>query len=463
MPEPISPDTWDEPEMRRILTARDVGALYRALKGFGVSQRQIAERTGQAQSEVSEILNGRQVRDVTVLERIADGLGIPRGHLRLAGDDGAYPGGEDDPDSAKVDEEMRRRALIAATSLAALGRVVQGMGEVAELALPRTDDQPLPVRLSMSHVHAIEAITARLRGVARQYGGQAEVFGVAARYYTRWMGVPATEPVKARLGCALAELHTEAGWCCYDSGMDGTGHFTRALKLADEAGDAYGIANAAWHAGTILMRSGHPDDALKEFQLGQFVLDGFQPGKATPATLHADDPRLPTLTARLNRQSATAYALLGSPDDAKRHLDKAHEGWTPRDTYDRGAMANAIAGVALNLDRFDTAQQFAASALRAFDDGFGRERTRAELLLAEVHVRARDPRGLILSQQAINAVGALQSVAVRRERLQPLAAALEARSDSDAHELARLARRVAKGVPTAAEKDHPKLPRDVLW
>lgn len=66
--------------------------------------------------------------------------------------------------------------------------------------------------------------------------------------------------------------------------------------------------------------------------------------------------------------------------DAKRHLDKAQEGWTPRDTHDRGAMANAIAGVALaiagvalNLGRFDTAQQFAASALRAFDDGFGRE------------------------------------------------------------------------------------------
>jgi len=63
------------------------------------------------------------VRDVRVLERLADGLGIPRGHLRLAGVDGrgdAYLGqGGTDPE---VDEGVRRRALIAATSLAALGR-----------------------------------------------------------------------------------------------------------------------------------------------------------------------------------------------------------------------------------------------------------------------------------------------------------------------------------------------------
>ncbi|MGH3932301.1 MAG: hypothetical protein ACRDTF_20260 [Pseudonocardiaceae bacterium] len=445
----IDPAWFETPEMRGILTARDIGALYRAIKGFGLTQRQIAELTEQAQSEVCEILKNRQVRDVTVLERIADGLSIPRGYLRLASadrKDDTYPGDEGGGDP-EVDDDVRRRALIAATSLAALGQMVQGMGELAELALPRTGDEPLPARLSMSHVHAIEAVTQQLRSVARQYGAQADLFGAAAKYYTRWMQVPATDAVKARLGCALAELYTETGWCRYDSGLDPTGHFAHALQLADEAGDAYGIANAAWHAGTTLMRSGYPNNALKEFQLGQCVLDGFQPGKSTPATLQTDDPRLPTLTARLNRQSATAYALLGSPDDAKRHLDMAHEGWTPQDAYDRGAMSNATAGVALNLRRIDTALQFAVSALRAFGDGFGRERTRAEALLAEVHVRSGDPRGLILAHQAINAVSALQSVAVRRERLQPLAAALETRPGGDARELARMARRVAAGGP----------------
>jgi len=99
------------------------------------------------------------------------------------------------------------------------------------------------------------------------------------------MQVPATEAIKARLAAALAELHTEAGWCCHDSGLDGTGHFTRAVQLADAAADAYGIANAAWHAGVTLIHNGHPNDALKLFQLGQIRLgNGFASGKSIPAT-----------------------------------------------------------------------------------------------------------------------------------------------------------------------------------
>lgn len=162
---------------------------------------------------------------------------------------------------------MRRRALIAATSLAALGRIVQSMGELAELALPQAEDEPLPSRLSMAHVKAVDAVTEGLRNVARQSGGQAGLFAAAARYYTRWLSVPASDAVQARLGAALAELYTEAGWCGYDSGVNGSGHFARALQLADKAGDSFGIANAAFHAGRTLVRSGHPDDALKEFQL----------------------------------------------------------------------------------------------------------------------------------------------------------------------------------------------------
>jgi len=97
----------------------------------------------------------------------------------------------------------------------------------------------------MVHVHTVRAVTEGLRGIARYYGGQAELFSTAATLYTRWMHVPATDAVTAQLAAALAELHTEAGWACYDSGLDGTGHFTRAMRLAGAARDTYGIANAA--------------------------------------------------------------------------------------------------------------------------------------------------------------------------------------------------------------------------
>ncbi|MGH4026822.1 MAG: helix-turn-helix domain-containing protein [Pseudonocardiaceae bacterium] len=441
----IDPAWFEVPQMRRVLTARDIAGLYRGLKDQGVSQRRIAVCTGQAQSEVAEILNGRQVRDVRVLERIADGLGIPRGHLRLAGADGqddGYPrsAGGTDPE---VDEEVRRRALIAATSLAALGKVVQGLGELTELALPTAE--PLPSRLSMAHVQAVEAVTARLREVARQSGGQAGLFMAAAQHYTRWLPIGATDEVRTRLRSALAELHTEAGWCCYDSGMDGSGYFTRSLKLADEAADAYGIANAAFHAGRTLVRGGHPDDALKAFQFGQFTLDGFQPGKTTPSTLRADDPRLQTLAARLNRSSASAYALMECADNARNHLAKAYDGWAPRNAYDRGVMDHATATVELDLHHLDPAQQFAASAIDALSEAYGRMRTSAQLLLAEVHIRAGEARGVILARHAIEAVSTLQSVGVQRERLDPLIAALDARPGNDARDVARSARDVAAG------------------
>ncbi len=433
------PAWLQRPEVRTALAARDIGAVYRLLREAGVGQRWIAQLTHQSQSEVSEICQGRQVRDVWVLERIAAGLGVPRAWMGLS-----Y--GEHQPDPASAtedvneDEDVKRRALITVATGVSLGQAVPDLGEFTELALPRGEE--LPVRLGMVHVHTVQTVTAQLRGVARYLGGQADLFGDAARRYTRWMQVPATEAVKVGLAAALAELHTEAGWSCFDSGLDGTGHFTRALWLADAAGDAYGLANAAWQAGATLV-NGHPNDALKLFQLGQIHLGGWAPGASTPATLRTDDPRLPTLTARLNLFSATAYALRGRPEQAQRYLTEAHQGWAPRDAFERAGGDQVTAGIQLELGRLEVAEQFAASAVRTFGEGHRRGRARAELVLAEVHVRAGEPRGLMLAPPAIEEVSTLQSVAVRRERLIPLAPALQARPGSDAQELARQARQIA--------------------
>jgi hypothetical protein len=434
----LDPEFFEHDDVRAALAARDIGTLYRLLQRLGVTQRQIALLTGQSQPEVYEILKGRKVRDVWVLERITDGLGIPRARMGLSyGEQGP-----DSPSVEEVDEAVKRRAVIAATSAAALGQAFLGLGELTELALPT--GQALPSRLGMAHVHAVRVLTERLRGVARYCGGQAEVFGEVVKRYTRWLDVPATDEVKAHLAAALVELHTEAGWCCHDSGLDGTGHFTRALRLGGEFGDVYGVANAAWHAGLTWVRSGHPNDALKLFQLGKFHLRGVRLGRSTPATPRADDPRVPTLTARLNRSSATAYAVMAGPDQAMDCLAEAHDGWAPRDAFEQGDADHSTAGIHLDLGQLDTAEQFATSAVRTFGENHRRGRTVAQLLLAEVHVRAGEPQGLTLARDAINKVSTLQSVAARRERLIPLATALEARPDSDTRELARIARQIAE-------------------
>ena len=124
------------PEARQALAARDIPAVYRMLYQGGVAQREIARRTGQSQSEVSEIIHGdRQVRDVTVLERIADGLSVPRPFLRLLnhapGDDGTYGGQATVTETShEVSAEMLRRHLIALGGLAMTGAPVAKLGEL---------------------------------------------------------------------------------------------------------------------------------------------------------------------------------------------------------------------------------------------------------------------------------------------------------------------------------------------
>lgn len=78
---------------RRALAQRDIAAIYRLLTQADISQRQIAQLTGQSQSEVSEVLNGRWVMAYDVLLRIAQGLDVPRAWMGLAYDEGAGPVG----------------------------------------------------------------------------------------------------------------------------------------------------------------------------------------------------------------------------------------------------------------------------------------------------------------------------------------------------------------------------------
>ena len=66
----------------------------------------------------------------------------------------------------------------------------------------------------------------------------------------------------------------------------------------------------------------------------------------------------------------------------------------------------------------------------------------ANVLRATLHVQTGEPRGLLMAKSAIDAVAPLRSVRAR-QRLQPLAAALETRSGSDAEQLSRMARQVA--------------------
>ena len=82
------------------------------------------------------------------------------------------------------------------------------------------------------------------------------------------------------------------------------------------------------------------------------------------------------------------------------------------------------------------------ASLQRWEGGRQVSLTQSAIVLATIHVRAVEPRGLQLARSAIVSAGKLASVRARK-RLEPLAAALEARRGSDAEQLARMARQVA--------------------
>lgn len=121
----IHPDIWQIGDMREALAARDVSSVYRMLRRVGISQRQIAALTGQSILEVSDVLKGREVVDCGVLTRIADGLGVPRSYMGLAGRD--MVNRKNSP-SLPSDEEAARRRFLMHAAAVTVGAAVLGVG-----------------------------------------------------------------------------------------------------------------------------------------------------------------------------------------------------------------------------------------------------------------------------------------------------------------------------------------------
>lgn len=419
-------------EVRAALAAHDAGAAYRLLIAGGVTQREIAAATGQKQSEVSDIRAGRRVCSVWVLERIADGLGVPRGLMGLGyGPEGAYHEVTEPPGSEEMAEAVKRRNFINAVA----GTVVWGHPVIRELLVaPDARVTPLPRSLGAHDVSALRAVTEQMRLLARQYGGQADTIGAAAQRYGRLLTVPGTDAVKNDLCSALSELHTVAGWACHDvmSPDAARAHLATAMNLAIEAGDSYRAVDALYHAG-MTMQLPAPHDALKCYQIAQARL-GSEIGAY---------PRAATLAACLHGQIARACGALGRPEDARRALGSARSHYGA-EAFDRADMDWLTAELETDLGQLDVAEPFAVASVRTWEGVEDRRQAAlAGITFARIHVWTGEPDGVRLAAKAIDDVATLQSKRARA-RLTPLGNALTARrKDSTAQDLARRVRQLA--------------------
>jgi tetratricopeptide (TPR) repeat protein len=352
-------------------------------------------------SEVSEILKGRQVMSYDVLVRIAEGLGIPRGLMGLAYDEGLE----------EVDEEMKRRALFGVASVALFNSPV--LGELLQLPKPATPT-PLPSRLGASDVTALRNLTEGFRGVARAYGGCAEMVTPVAQRSLALAKIPGAD-----IKPALAELQTMAGWCCVDSG-----HYNNArahFALAMELGDDIERASAFRHAGIQMVDSGAYNDGLKTFQLGMISLGS------------ADDPEG---LAWLHIESALSYAAMGHQQEALTAIKKGRE-QPQNDPFDAADMDYVTSRVYWQLGKVDLAEQYAKSSVMAWgQEGTSkRDRVEADITLALIHAKAGEPDTVLLVKHALTGVAPLKSVRARR-KLGELVGVLEARTDSTSQQLA---------------------------
>ncbi|MGH3869944.1 MAG: hypothetical protein ACRDSR_00265 [Pseudonocardiaceae bacterium] len=446
----VDPALYRRDDMREILIGWDIAGLYRVLNDAGLSQRRIAARTGQQQSEVGEILSGRRVvENHRVLRRIVGALGIPPEMMGLSwwGPDGTYHGPEGGyPEGGSPEgmtAEMFRRHLLALGGVALAGQPVRYLGELLELPGAAPGPLPLPSRISAVHVTKVHELRQRLTDLSRTYGSDPEMSGAAVRWAQRLLGVPGAEPVTQALLVAVAELQIHAGYTGFDAGLyeQAMYYWAGALELATQAGDAYLQALALTYAGLATVEHGHPQDGLKLLQCAQAkswdipsgderaVAPGVEARTAVEACVLAD--------------SAIALDLLGAREAADRALGESRQLWTPGRTDVSVDLDKVGTLLQLSRGRLDTAEQFAAASVRRWESVSNqRASTVAGILLSTVHVRASEHDGLQLAHSALTRVTKFSSVRAREQYLTPLAVALEARKGDDAQYLARMTRQI---------------------
>ncbi|MCK1808372.1 MULTISPECIES: helix-turn-helix domain-containing protein [unclassified Micromonospora] len=391
----IPDDLWSREEMHKALAARDIGAVFRLLaRHTGASQTRIGAAVGLEQGYISRIIAGRRVTSIDVLERIADGCGMPdeaRMTLGLAPYQRSYRPAmadhsrgrhSDVPANRSWREDVRaaaqlwegdvnRRELLRQTvfsstayTLPALRWFTATTAQPVEQEGRRTVGQP--------DIDTIRQMTATYRRLDNQYGG-----GHARDNVTRFLHHEVAPLVTEcrydpatgrRLLAAAAELTQLAGWQAYDMAEHGLAqrYLTHALDLARTAADA-GLT--ALTAEALVMEAHAHAVALHE------------------------------------RDCATAL------HQAERTLDRADRSSDPQwlGYFDEAYLSAKFGHCFHALGQHRRAERFAARSLK-MDERYVRGKAFNLALLASVHARHGEPeRASAVGAEALTLTTQLRS------------------------------------------------------
>jgi tetratricopeptide (TPR) repeat protein len=234
-----------------------------------------------------------------VLERLALGLGIPRGYLGLGYTDATAPAGPVGATTDPADDPGFVGTLAALALNPGLTNLVQ------LLPADSAARAPVPQTVTAHHVAVLREVTDQHRAFDAEHGGGSCRDSAAA--YVRWASGMlhsrfTSDQVEHEFKATLADLHQVAGWACHDLGEHDQArrYLTTALALAREVGDLQQAAGCFYRLGRVSIDQHRPGEALKLWQLGQIV---------------AQDSGSLICVAVLHANEAWAYAQLG--DDAR--------------------------------------------------------------------------------------------------------------------------------------------------
>jgi transcriptional regulator with XRE-family HTH domain len=438
---PLNSAWWNRPELRQFLASRDVAGIFRWLQRHGWSQTQIGARTYQSQGEVSEILNGRQVKAYDVLERIADAFEIPRGLMGLAYS--AASQAETDHSRELTIED--RKNFAGAVASVAFGSV----NDEAKRWLPEFSNgvAAVPPVITESDVQQVISMTVELRKLDQRYGGGAAVD--AARgfygYARRMIHSTADQRTHRDLKVSLADFSSMLGWSFHDIGDQASArrYLMNALVLAKDADEPSLASSVLYRLGRVSMQEAQPVEALKMLQLGQ---------------LAAQDAGDPGEVARHHANEALAYAMLGKHEYVRDALARAeHEmgradksrvsPWTTLYftqgdyTGHQALVYNSLAGYAKDpMESREYAVRAAAFAHQALEesgpDRSKRSQTFDRIILSTNLLRTNElEAGIEVAHEVINATQNLRSGRGVSRLAEIAAAASDLSTNSDAKDL----------------------------
>ncbi len=450
---------FDTPELRAALKNCDFGtevflcAFVRS--GAEMSQRALGERLHIPQNRMSEIETGKShIQCAKLVTRIANRFGIPTGFL------GFGPNTINPPTREEEAEPVYdRRGFFGFTSALSLGAVAIMALDLERLAtlVPDSGDRAVPRQIGAADVQTIREITAVYRAADfRHGGGLAREAAIALLgHVMRMRESQCTEPVRAELRLATAELGSVTGRMCCDVELhEGARRWWLiGLGAARESNHELAtdlIVHLHLQMASQSIHLRNPEEALSFARLAEMT------------AANGDHPVSAQTRTYISFRQATSQAMLGKADLCQRALDQGQQRAgdidpTAAPPWSAGvipAEITAVTGSAMyRLAQHERgyapkAVEPLLSAINTYGDEYARSRALYLPSLSGVYFQVGDLDAAVATgHRAVTEISALSSTRIH-DRLRTLTEV--AQPYGHRPDVAELRQRIHQTVTTAA-------------